>query len=77
VPADVNGDGRIDIVVGNVRGPNAIYVQRPDRTFRKLPFGAPDGMTYGLVVVDWNGDGRPEIATANSDGPNYLYGQRH
>ena len=59
--ADVNGDGRIDIVVANVRAPNAVYVQRADRTFRKIPFGASNGVTYGLVVADWNlSDSHPE-----------------
>jgi hypothetical protein len=71
--ADLNGDGRIDVVVANARETNAIYLQRADRTFRKIPFGAASGVTYGLVVADWNGDGSPDIATANSDGHNNLY----
>ena len=48
-------------------------IQLTDGSFQKIPFGAPDGITYGLVVADWNGDGSPEIATANSDGQNCLY----
>ena len=71
---DLNGDGLIDVVVANARQPNAIYVQQTDRSFARIPFGEPDGMTYGVVVADLNGDGRPEIATANSDGQNLLYG---
>ena len=71
--ADLDSDGRLDIVVGNAGEPNVAYVQRADGRLQARTFGSPAGVTYGLVAADWDGDGRPEIATANSDGPNFLY----
>ena len=71
---DVDGDGRLDVIVGNVGSRNAVYVSG-DSGFDEVLFGAPEGITYGVAVADLDGDGRLEIAAANSDGPNYLYVQ--
>jgi hypothetical protein len=60
--ADVNGDGRPDLLVAEPEsGQLSVYLQQPDgslapsRTFPTLA-----GVSQ-LAVADWNGDGHPEI----------------
>lgn len=60
--ADVNGDGRSDLLVAEPEsGQISLYLQKPDgalaepKTFSTLA-GISD-----LAVADWDGDGRPEI----------------
>ena len=60
--ADVNGDGRPDLLVAEPEsGQLSVYLQQPDgslappRTFPTLA-----GVSQ-LVVADWNGDGHPQI----------------
>jgi len=66
--ADVNGDGRTDLLVAEPeRGQISIYLQKPDgslaspRAFPTLA-GVSD-----IEVADWDGDGRPEIFLLSSD----------
>ena len=62
---DINGDGRTDVVVGNLFGGNMTYYQQTESggfTSSNLPAGTGP---RALVVVDLNGDGRLDIACAN------------
>ncbi|MCX6923738.1 MAG: VCBS repeat-containing protein [Verrucomicrobia bacterium] len=66
--ADVNGDGRRDLLVAEPEsGQISIYFQQPDgslatpRTFPSLA-GISD-----LAVADWNGDGKPEVFMLSAD----------
>ncbi|MDB5267643.1 MAG: hypothetical protein JWP58_683 [Hymenobacter sp.] len=68
VVADVNGDGRPDIVTANYASSNvSILPGQAGGTF--APASAYDAGTNsqpnGLAVADVNGDGRPDIVTAN------------
>ena len=79
----MDGDGRLDIVVGNVNSSNAIYFgkQAADDShsaiaFEEMRFGDADHITYWLAIGDVSGDGLPDIVTANSDGPNMIYVNR-
>jgi len=66
--ADINGDGRTDLLVAEPeRGQISYYEQKPDgslaspRAFPTLA-GVSD-----IAVADWDGDGRPEIFLLSSD----------
>jgi hypothetical protein len=83
---DLNGDGRIDIVVGNVEAPSTIYFN-PSGDVRSsagrstgdlgnwtsVRFGDNKGAVYGFAIADLNGDGLLDIAVARSDAPNAIY----
>lgn len=69
--ADVNADGRLDVVaVGTHDGPTfvAIFEQTASGRFAHA-MDLPAGPYYGLAIVtgDFNGDGRADIATFNEN----------
>jgi hypothetical protein len=66
--ADLNGDGKLDIVAGNNGGLNGVSVLLGTGGGA---FGAvnqyPTGTSpWGVAVADVNGDGKPDILVANS-----------
>jgi hypothetical protein len=72
--ADVNGDRRPDIIVGNVEArPVVWFAGAEPRTFVPVRFGDADGVAYGFAVGDVDEDGIDDIAMARSDAPNMLY----
>ncbi|MGY3088378.1 hypothetical protein ACVWYF_001411 [Hymenobacter sp. UYAg731] len=62
--ADVNADGRPDIISGNMNTTASILLGQAGGTFA-APVFYPSGGTYDLVVADLNADGRPDIVTAD------------
>ncbi len=75
VVADVNGDGRQDILLSSTFSPPTsgvpILFGQGNGTFT---IGSVPGFVFGhdLISVDFNGDGRPDLATAvgyNQGGP--------
>ncbi|MEO1615258.1 MAG: VCBS repeat-containing protein [Planctomycetota bacterium] len=66
VTADFNADGKADWAVGNLGDSNRVYLgDGKGGTIGEVPFGLPDGMTYGLAVADMNGDEMLDLVTCN------------
>lgn len=66
--ADVNQDGKMDLVVPTVSGV-AVYLGNGDGTFQTVPLGRPvQGQPQSVVVADFNGDGLTDVATSNGLG---------
>lgn len=56
---DLDGDSRLDIVLANLDGPNAILWNQGDLTFRTQTLS--HGQSRAVNIVDIDGDSRPEI----------------
>ena len=65
VVADVNGDGKPDIIVAG-RGGASVLLGNGHGTFQKqLPVLAAGGYPDSVAVADVNGDGKPDLLFAN------------
>lgn len=66
--ADVNGDGRPDIVVANTgSGDVSVLLNRGNGTFEPEQAYRVGGSPIAVAIADLNGDGLPDIVAANSD----------
>jgi len=68
VAADLNGDGRTDLVVTTTTGVEVLW-NRGDGTFAHEALPA-NGWYTGAAVADVNGDGRPDLFVAGYADPN-------
>jgi hypothetical protein len=72
--ADLNRDGRPDIVVGHVERPGSVYFNHDEgRAFQEVSWNDGQGVVYGMVFSDVDGDGWPDIIAARSDAPNGIW----
>jgi hypothetical protein len=72
--ADLDLDGRTDIIVGHVEAPSTVYFNEGGRLrFVPVTFGDNQGTAYGFAIADVDEDGTPDIALARSEAPNVLY----
>lgn len=75
--ADMNNDGILDIVTGNLNGANIIYFGNQNFTFREtLIFGNDDTDTYSLALADFDKDGFIDIVSGNYLKPNCVFMNR-
>jgi len=66
--ADVNGDGKPDLLVANVNGSVAVLLGNGDGTFQSAVTYGSGGAADSVVVADVNGDGKPDVLVGNSGG---------
>ncbi|HET9505096.1 MAG TPA: FG-GAP-like repeat-containing protein [Hymenobacter sp.] len=67
--ADVNGDGKLDLLTGNYGSNTAgVLLGNGNGTFQPATtYGTGSGSNpFGIAVADVNGDGKPDLLTANS-----------
>jgi hypothetical protein len=66
IGADVNGDGRLDLIVPHgAAGQVFVYLNQGHRTFA-APAGYPaGGGPVSVTADDFNGDGKPDLAVSN------------
>src|SRR5262245_2878803 len=81
--ADWDGDGVIDLLVGDIRG--HVYLIPNEGTRQKYAFGKPrqleaggkpievPGGDAGPFVADWDGDGKPDLLVGAGDGSVWFY----
>jgi hypothetical protein len=67
VSADVNNDGKMDLIVGNYNGTQvSVLLGNGDGTFQAAQsFGTVASGVYWIAVADANGDGKPDILVSN------------
>ncbi len=66
--ADLNGDGKLDVVLSNAGGNQiSIYRGNGDGTLRHVADYLAGSVTYGVAIADLNGDGHPDVAVVNQN----------
>ena len=72
--ADLNMDGKLDMVFGNDNTPSMTLMNNGDgRSFAITRLGDGDGAVYGLAIGDVTADGCPDIVAARSNARSILY----
>jgi hypothetical protein len=74
--ADMNRDGKPDLVVGRQQAPGSVFFNRssaPKFDFTATPWNDGQGAVYGVALGDLDGDGWPDIVAARSDAPNAIW----
>ena len=71
--ADVNGDGRTDLIVGNIgnayqKSSISLLLGNGDGTFQSQQTFTTVFSPESIAVADFNGDGRPDLAVADYGG---------
>ena len=74
LPADIDGDGDLDIIVANDRSKNQIFKNNGKGKFSFTAyFGREESVTRGICVVDLNQDGFVDVVEANRTSQNFIY----
>lgn len=66
---DLNGDGKLDLAVGNLDSATvSVFLGNGDGTFKPRVDFATGLYPNSVAVGDFNGDGKPDLALANGSG---------
>jgi tetratricopeptide (TPR) repeat protein len=78
--ADINNDGLLDLYVGNESGPNQLFQNQGDGTFKDISRGSGtdiSAFTKGVTAADFDGDGFVDLYASNYRGFNSLFHNNH
>jgi len=70
--ADVDGDGDLDVLLGNYGSPSLVLLNAGDGTFPTSIELGGSANTYSIAAADADGDGDLDVLLGNSGGPSYL-----
>ncbi len=74
---DVDGDGRPDVYLPRLDGPNELYLNRGNWEFEEVAsergVSAPDRASTGALLADLDGDGDLDLVLTALGGPNSLF----
>jgi hypothetical protein len=72
--ADLDGDGRLDLIAIDERVGTTIYFGQPSGGFAAgVPVAGATPTPYALAVADVNRDGKPDIIVGNIEAPSVVY----